>query len=387
MNFKKRVLLLIETSRSFGRLVIQGVSRYVSEYRNWSFFFEDRGLAEKFPSWLDSWEGDGIITRSRNFALYNKLMKKGVPLVELHGDGKKFNPHVEVDEETSCRMAAEHFWNHGFRDFAFFSMGHNWWSQNRYECFKLAVEALGGTCYCCPQAKAKADVMLSVVWRKGCEAEVLKWVQTLPRPTAVFCPWDMQAFFFINFCQTNGILVPEDIAVLGYGNNADLCRCSLPPLSSVALNGIEIGYQAASLLDKMMNHRPLPELPIRIPAMHVAARQSTDIIAVKEPTVARAIGFIRENIAEHPGIMDVANNVGVSKSTLNRLFRKWFGCSPQQEISRVRMEWAKELLRETDFSIGSIATQIDYVSTANFVRAFRELNGVTPQEYRRICRD
>jgi LacI family transcriptional regulator len=387
LSRKKRVLLLVETSRSFGRMVIQGVSRYVLEHRDWSFFFQDRGLAEKHPHWLEGWDGDGIIARSGTAVLYDKLLKKGLPLVELQGDGKYFHPHVEIDEPVSCRMAAAHFWERGFRDFAFFSMGHNWWSAGRYECFRQALAALGATCNCCPQVRPKADIALSVVWWKGCEAEVLAWLRTLPRPVAVFCPWDMQALFLIDICQTHGIMVPEDVAVLGYGNNADLCRWSLPPLSSVAPNAVEIGYQASALLDRMMNHQPLPELPIRVPASHIVTRQSTDIVAVREPTVARAIGFIRENAARNPTILDVAHSVGVSKSTLNRLFRRWLGRSPQEEVAHARMEWAKELLRETDFTIRSIAARLDYASTANFVRAFRELNGVTPQGYRRMCRE
>jgi LacI family transcriptional regulator len=387
MNRKKRVLLLVETSRSFGRLVIQGVSRYVMEHREWSYFFQDRGLAEEHPHWLDGWDGDGIIARSGTRSLYDKLKKKRVPLVELQGDGRHFHPHVEIDEPTSCRMAAAHFWDRGFRNFAFFSMGHNWWSVGRYECFRAALATLGATCACCPQVKPRADIALAVVWWKGCEAEVLDWLRTLPRPVAVFCPWDMQALFLIDICQSAGILVPEDVAVLGYGNNADLCRWSLPPLSSVAPNAVEIGYQAAGLLDRMMNRLALPELPIRVPAAHIVTRQSTDMLAVKEPSVARAIGFIRENVARHPGVLDVARSVGVSKSTLNRLFRRWLGRSPQEEIVHARMEWAKELLRETDFSIGVLARRLDYASTANFVRAFRELNGGTPQEYRRVCRE
>ena len=381
---KKKVLLLIETSRSFGRQVIQGVSHFVTERRGWSLIFQDRSALERLPEWLKHWDGDGVISRTSEPETHRQLQKLRIPVVEVLGDGRRHPPLVKCDETSSCRLVADHFWERGFRNFAFFSMGHNWWSLERQKAFQKALAVYGAECSVSPQAAPRNDITLSIPWWKGCEDEVFNWVRSLPKPVAIFCPWDMQAFFLMNICESQGAAIPEDVAVVGYGNNADLCRASTPPLSSVAPNAPDIGYQAAMLLDLMFEGQTLPDLPISVPATHIEVRQSSDIIAVSDPVVAAAVRFIRESIErEHVGVSDVARHLNLSKSTLVRRFHNHLGRSPEEEIMRVRLTLAKELLRETRFSMSQIAATLGYASAANFVRAFHRETASTPEEYRR----
>lgn len=384
MEHNKRVLLIVETSRSFGRQVVQGVSQYVQENRTWSFFFANRSVVENYPKWFDEWDGDGIISRSDNTKLCRRLARKNLPFVELEGDGSHYLAHVRVDEQWNCTLAVDHFWNKGFRNFAFFSMGHNWWSLTRCRNFTEELSRRGIVCDIAPQTRREiGDVSLPLIWWKGCESQIAQWLRSLPKPAAVFCPWDMHALFLMSVCKTFGIIVPEEVAVLGYGNNADLCQWSIPPLSSLSPNARQIGYEAAALLERMMSGQQIPTLPIMVRASHIAMRQSTELLAVGNPDVSRAIGFIRENISRNPGVENVADMLGISKSTLNRLFRKTVRRSPKEEIAAARMEWAKELLRETDFSVESVARQLRFSSPANFIRAFRAHCGITPVEYRK----
>jgi LacI family transcriptional regulator len=384
---KKKVLLLVETSRSFGRQIIQGVSQFVMEHHNWNIIFQDRSVLEQFPEWLQSWDGNGIISRTDNPAMFQQLKRLKIPVVEVLGDGHKHPPWVKCDEISICRQVADHFWERGFRNFAFFSMGHNWWSLERFNAFQKGLATYGVQCEAAPMMNHKNDITLSVLWWKGCEEDVFQWVQSLQKPVGIFCPWDMQAFFLLNLCEDRGIAVPEDVAVVGYGNNADLCRASVTPLSSVAPNAREIGYQAAVLLDKMFHDKPLPELPILVPATHIETRLSSDIIAVRNSDVASAIRFIRNEICRGSlSVSDIAQHLNVSKSTLDRIFRKWLGHSPEEEIHRVRINRAEELLRETQFTIKKIAALLGYSSPANFIRAFRKQTQTTPENYRSQCR-
>ncbi len=381
---KIKILLLIETSRSFGRQVIQGVSRFVTEQRNWNLIFQDRSVHERFPEWLKHWDGDGVISRTSEPETYRQLRKLKVPVVEVLGDGKRHPPLVQCDESSSCRMVADHFWERGFRSFGFFSMGHNWWSLERQHAFQQALSEYGAECSISPQAAIENDITLSIPWWKGCEQDVFEWIRSLRKPAGVFCPWDMQAFFLMNVCESRGIAIPEDVAVVGYGNNADLCRASTPPLSSVAPNAREVGYQAAVLLDLMFKKEPLPKLPIYVPATHIETRFSSDIVAVRNADVAAAVHFIRGNIDRGPmSVSDVARHLNLSKSTLVRRFREWLGRSPDEEIVRARIDLARELLRETRFTVSEISEKLGYSSTANFVRAFHRQTGLTPEEYRR----
>jgi LacI family transcriptional regulator len=386
-SVKKKVLLLVETSRSFGRQIIQGVSQFVVEHRNWNIIFQDRSVLEQFPEWLQYWDGDGIISRADNPVTFKQFKRLNIPVVEVLGDGHKNPPWVKCDENSICQQVADHFYKRGFRSFAFFSMGHNWWSLERFNAFQKGLATYGTQCEAAPMMKLKNDITLSVLWWKGCEDEVFQWVQSLQKPVGIFCPWDMQAFFLLNLCEARGIAVPEDVAVVGYGNNADLCRASTPPLSSVAPNAREIGYQAAGLLDKMFQNKPLPTLPILVPATHIETRSSSDIVAIREPNVVSAIRFIRNEIYHGSlSVSDIAGHLNISKSTLNRMFRKWLRHSPEEEIHRVRINYAEELLRETQFTITHIAAQLGYSSSANFIRAFRKQTQKTPEEYRSQCR-
>lgn len=387
MRSLKKVLLLIETSRSFGRQLIQGISQFVFEHRTWNIIFQDRSMHERFPEWLRNWDGDGVISRSNDPVVYRTFKRRRIPMVDLLGDGKKRVQLVQCDEPHSGRMVADHFWERGFRSFGFFSMGSNWWSLDRLRAFQEGLTEYDAKCEISPTCEVENDVALSVLWWKGCEDEIHRWVDALPKPVGIFCPWDMQAFFLMNVCESRGIQIPEDVAVVGYGNNADFCRVSTPPLSSVAPNAREIGYRAAFLLDKMITGEPLPEFPIFVPATHIETRQSSDTIAVQDPVVSSAVAFIRKNIDRDAfGVPDISRHLNVSTSTLMRKFRKWLGHSPQEEILRARIAFAQEMLRETDFSVEMIAAKLGYSNGTNFVRAFRRITLTTPEEYRRLNR-
>ena len=384
MNQKKKVLLLIETSRSFGRQVIQGILRFTTERRNWSLFFGDRSAHEHFPGWLKLWDGDGIISRTGETKMYRQLQKLRIPVVEVLGDDRHHPPLVMSDERYNCRLVADHFWERRFRYFGFFSLGQNWWSLKRQRMFQEALSAYGMQCFVSPQAAIKNDIALSTPWWKGCEDEVFDWIRSLPKPIGIFCAWDMHALFLMNICESRGIAVPEDVSIVGYGNNADICRAASPSLSSVVPNAREIGYQAAILLDMMFMGKNLPDPPIYIPATHIEVRQSSDITAISDPDMKTALQFIRKNIEQKSMSVEyVARHLNLSKRTLVRRFHHHLGRSPNDEIVRVKMERAKELLRETSLSVGQIAVTLGYESTRNFGRAFLQHVGLTPSNYRR----
>ena len=79
----RRVALLIETSRTYGRDLLRGVKRYAQEHGPWSLFVEVRDLETKPPVWLRNWDGDGILTRSGSAAIATAVRRAGVPAVEL----------------------------------------------------------------------------------------------------------------------------------------------------------------------------------------------------------------------------------------------------------------------------------------------------------------
>jgi LacI family transcriptional regulator len=155
------------------------------------------------------------------------------------------------------------------------------------------------------------------------------------------------------------------------------------------LNPQEIGYKAASLLDSKMKRperkgslRKRPRKPILVPPSGVVARDSSNLVAVTDSELDQAIKIIGQNAVYGLTVEELAEEMLISRSTLERRFREYFKCSPAQEINHVRIERAKSFLRETAWPISAVGQKTGFASPENFVRFFRRLVGETPRQYR-----
>jgi LacI family transcriptional regulator len=196
-------------------------------------------------------------------------------------------------------------------------------------------------------------------------------------------PNDVRAQQVLNACTRRGIAVPDEAAVIGVDNDEVLCELSDPPLSSVDLDGREIGHQAAFMLDEIINGRRLSTPHVRIKPRGVVVRQSTDVLAISDAAVARAMHFIRLHACDGIGVENVVEQAGLSRRTLERRFLKALGRSPSDEIARVRLRHIKELLHTTDFSLSKIAALAGFRYVESMHYFFKENAGQTPGQYRR----
>ena len=135
-----RVLLLVETSRAYGRGILEGIARYARERGSWSIRFEDRGLEPMPCNWLKGWRGDGIISRTVDPSLARALRATRLPIVELHGDRRIGTARVTCDDDEMGRLAVEHLLACGLHDFAVFSYGETWWTRSHCDGFVRAPE-------------------------------------------------------------------------------------------------------------------------------------------------------------------------------------------------------------------------------------------------------
>ncbi len=137
------VLLLIETSRAYGRRLARGVGSYVAEHAPWSIPIEERGLRDRFPPWVKDWRGDGIISRTARRSDLDKLLATGLPLVELFADPDLGLPCVYPNMHRTGELAAEHLLGLGLDNFAFFASGGHWWVEVRREGFAGVLDRHG----------------------------------------------------------------------------------------------------------------------------------------------------------------------------------------------------------------------------------------------------
>jgi LacI family transcriptional regulator len=379
-----QVLLLIETSRAYGRGLVEGIARYAEERGPWSIHFEERGLGDPLPRWLRDWRGDGIISRTTRRLDMAKLLGSRLPVVELFANPGVKTPVVRPNEETIARLAAEHFFDRGLSHFAFFSTTKANWAGWRQAALERVLRQHGRECYVFHSASGGR--------RGGKESRpsddrgVVRWLRQLPQPCGVLCATDLHAMQLMRSCRNCGIAVPEQIAVLGVDNDPVICGVCYPRLSSIELGSARIGYEAAALLDRMMAGGRPPSEDICVDPVEVVTRQSTDTLAIDDAEVAQAVRLIREQACRRVRVADVAEVLGLSRRVLEQRFQAALHRHPREEIIRVRMERAKMLLADTEMPVALVARESGSASLAYFSRAFRRHTGLTPREYRKRYR-
>lgn len=107
------------------------------------------------------------------------------------------------------------------------------------------------------------------------------------------------------------------------------------------------------------------------------------MVAIDDPDVAQAVRFIRETACDGIAVTDVLKTIAISRSALERRMRAALGRSPNEEITRVRIEWAKELLVSTDQPLTTIARRTGFQTPQYLVQVFRRQVGVAPGVSRR----
>jgi LacI family transcriptional regulator len=375
------VLLLVETSRAYGRGLVEGIARYAEEHGPWSIHFEERGLTAPLPSWLKSWRGDGVISRTTRRLDMAELRGLKLPVVELFPNQAHKPPLVRPDEETIARLAAEHFLDRSLSNFAFFCLEQGLWVRWRRDAFQQVLQERGYDCHTFSNASQRRPVVKKK--RPADDHRVIRWLEKLPKPCGIFCATDEQALQLIRSCRTCGVLVPEQIAVLGVDNDPVICGVCYPRLSSIDLGSERIGYEAAAILDRMMAGKAPPNKGVCIEPAQIFTRQSTDTLAIEDPDMAQAVRLIREQACRQLRVAHIADALGLSCRVFEQRFQAALNRTPKEEIVRVKMEHAKMLLSETDMPLTSVAKESGFSSLAYFSRAFRQRIGIPPRAYRK----
>lgn len=375
-----RVALLVETSLSSGQDILLGIGQYMGEHTRWAVYQQPHDLAQPPPAWFRDWHGDGIIARLQDSRIVRAVVDKGVPVVDVLGVMREPGiPLVHVDNRAIAEMAAEHLIDRGFANFGYFGLKDEYWSVEREEGFVRAVETRGYAC----QVKLMTRRLLERTQWQPLVNLVAAWLRTLPMPVGIMLCSDVRGLLVREACREVGLVIGEEVALLGVGNDRTLCEMSTPQLSSVEANHVQVGFQAAELLDRMMRGCEAPTSPTLIKPWYVAIRESTDFLGVNDTALAKALHFIRIHCGSPIGIDDVARYAGVSRSVLQRRFRAQLHRTIHEEIVDARVHRAMELLRLSDLSGDEIAERSGFGYSQNMGRTFRNRFGKSPKVFRR----
>jgi LacI family transcriptional regulator len=372
---------MIETSMIYGRQLLRGIIRYLRSHQPWSVFFEQRELAAAPPAWIKNWRGDGIISRPTTPQLAELLQKKKIPVVNLNDIHTDLDlPLIESDHHAIGRLAAAHLLERGFRHFAFCGFTGHAWSRKRREGFTTTTVAGAGSA--CAVYESPWGGPNAHPWEEE-QQQIGDWLRSLPRPVGILASNDMRGQHVLDACKRINLGVPEVVAVIGVDDDVLLCELCDPPLSSVVPNPERIGYEAASLLDRWMAGDKPRQQQWLVEPVGVTARQSTDVLAIDDPHVAAAVRYIREHACQGMTVPDVLKQVPLSRTVLERQFRKYLGRSPQAEIRAVQLKRVRLLLTETDLRLERIAELAGYEHPEYLSVVFKRETGQTPGAYRR----
>lgn len=376
-----RVAILVETSTSWGRRIIEGIGSYARVHGPWEFYLEARGINESIPV-PTGWRGEGIIARVRSKALAEQIVKLGVPAVNVSSvevpEAAGF-PRVLVDERTQAEHVLRHFRERGFTNFAYCGEFRLSFVRTRVAVFEEVVRRAGFACH----VYAGSTRPLGYA---AAQEDRARWLRSLPKPVGVVSWNAVAARRTAEACRWAGIHIPEEVAIVAGSSDDLMIEMVHPPITAVEMPLEKLGYEAAAALDRMMKGGPRPADVLLTDGITVEPRQSTDVLAVDEPSIREALRFIRENAGSPIGVPDVLSAVAVSRRVLERRFREVLGRTPAQEIRRVHLERAKQLLTQTSLSVSEVATASGFLYVERLIPVFRGEVGMTPLQYRKRMR-
>lgn len=395
------VAVILDAARAYDRLIIGGIAQFVRERTvagrgptAWSLYVEEDPL-QKLPD-LTTWHGQGIIANFDDRRVATALAKTDVPIVGVGGgfgwyEPASGTPYIYTDNAAIGRLGAEHLLGCGLPTLAFYGYPPSRtsvWSDERAESFRATAEAAGRPCHVFTGRHGDARR-----W-EALQQELMTWLDSLPKPVGLMACNDPRARHVLEACQRLGLTVPGDVAVLGVDNDQLICELTRPPLSSIDQSARRIGYEAASLLDRMMTARrdecdASEGVPTKVvvPPIGVVARVSTDTLASDDQAVVAMLRALRSSPWQKPSVANVAAAHGLSPGTLETRFHNAVGRSIHAEFVRYRMQRLRRLVVETDMPLKTIAVQAGFPSLQYMTTFVRRHTGTTPARLRAMERD
>ncbi|MCX7825077.1 MAG: DNA-binding transcriptional regulator [Verrucomicrobiae bacterium] len=377
--------LIYDARQLYDVKVMTGVAAYVREVDNWSVYIEENSLRDQRLPDLRTWRGDGIIADFDDPRVAAQVTAARIPSVGFGGgfgwyDPASRIPYIFANNRAIARLAAEHLLDRGFHNFAFCGYPANilnGWSRERGQAF---AERVGESGFGCSTYVGRHRSTRD--W-EGFRASLTRWLAALPKPVGLMAADDKRARQVLEVCRLAGIQVPDEVAVIGVDNDEMLCQLSHPSLSSVESGARRVGHEAAALLDQLMSGKRPAKRRWIVDPEGVVTRQSTDVLAVDDAVVARAVAMIRNGATAGVTAQAVCDALALSRTTLELRFKRAMGRTLFAEIRRVQLERAERLIRESDLTLKQIAAQSGFGSVQHMTTLFAARFGSPPAAYRR----
>lgn len=376
---KKKVAITMELEWPYKRHyeVFAGIRDYATEQGGWEFcisnypqFEIERGVRY-----------DGVIGRISAECL-QAAKKTNAKVVNVMVDSpvQPLTSGVYPDFRSAGFMAAEHLINRGLKRIVHFGFKRSRASRLHYEGMREIAKQQNRVC--------KRHLVESSFaanegnWSRFVEI-TMKAISTWQMPIGIAFSSDELAYAVSTLCVSHGFRIPDQIVAIGTNNETIICNAGLPTLSSIDMSDRHCGYEAARMLDEMMNSQTKRVERIRyVPPKELVLRRSSNAYAVDDSALTKALAFMANNLHLKISVMDIAKAAGIGRQSLEHRFRKKLQRTVNDELIRLRISKMKRLLVESSLTIAEISYQCGFGTTANMHVIFKRHTQMTPASYR-----
>jgi LacI family transcriptional regulator len=376
----REVAIVVESATSFSRGVLRGVSQWMAQQAAWLITVDDRVPGGPIPGWLTRWSGDGVISGLPERDLPKTCRGDGRPVVYVRDRLTASRlPGIYPDDEAAVRLAVTHLVDRGLRHIGVCPVSPG--TAVRCDTAVRFAEAAGCTVDAYA-AEPRHGVRPKLDGKRG-GSTLGRWLASLPRPVGVVAMDDVQVLNILEACRDQGLEVPDDVAVVAVTDDDALCELATPTVTSVTHDRARLGREAARVLESaMISGRPASAV-VLVPPTGIAVRRSSDVLAVEDADIRRALILIKERGCFELSAGQVATSLGLSRKLLDRKFQQMLGRTIHDELQRTRLAEAKRLLAETDHKLLVVSVRAGFTHAAQLCNVFKSAVGMSPMQYRK----
>lgn len=358
----------------------EGILSY-GRSRGWSCTIDPKVMEDDSTGQV-GWAYDGIVGRI-DAEVAQVARARGIPMVNhWNNSPAKGLSSVAIDYRASAQMIGEHLVTCGYRHLGYL---------DRYglEDSPAVIQGLG---------QAAADAGLAPPTMRLVEPETefkddmvcyrdflgdsVRWLAGFDSPVGLYIGDIAMARYVAQRCLRAGLKIPEEVGIVLWSDDVSTHTIS-PTLSGMEHDWFKVGYEAAALLDELMQGQEVHPKHRLVTSTRLVQRESTDVFLCEDELVKEAMQYIAEHCRQTLTIEDVAEALHVSERTLRRKFDTVLGRTVPDEIKRLRIERLKVMVQETNQPIGEIAEAFGFSSGGQFSRYFSTAAGMPPTAYRK----
>lgn len=135
--------------------------------------------------------------------------------------------------------------------------------------------------------------------------------------------------------------------------------------------------------EKRTGYRSVCILSLTDLVIFLSRKASKHNLNIQTENLATVLSYMEKNYAQNILLEELSNMVNLSSRSFQRVFNSYMGISPFKHLINIRMQHAKKLLKETEFTIGEIAYATGFGDSAYFTRQFKKIFSTPPSKYRK----